>query len=147
MKYVKILLTALLLFGLPFAIIIADIKLNNKIDSDLLGRISATFCEVALYGQSIYVPVLCGYFGIKLFKTSQKILLPTLIFNILAAVYIFFLSKYVLNSIERSLANALVGLLLGGSMVYSLPIAPLTALFYKRRFSDIDSSDDNKETI
>lgn len=121
MKYIKIILIAVLVVILPLAILRAGIEHN-----DLAG-----LSEIILYLYPIYLPLFCGWFGIKLFKDTGKILLPTTLFNIFLIFSTIYLAEMIINSIERSLADAAIVLLLYGPMIYSIPVSPIAAAIYK----------------
>lgn len=123
MKYIKIILVAVLAVVLPFAILRAGIEYND------LAEVSGS----VLYLYPIYLPFFCGWFGIKLFKDTGKIFLPTIIFNLFLIVSVYLLTEMIFNSIERSLTDAVIGLLLYGPMVYSVPISPVAAAIYKHK--------------
>ncbi len=123
MKYIKMILLAILCVILPFVILKASIE-NNDL-ADLAG--------IVLYLYPICLPVFCGWFGIKLFKETEKILLPTTMFNVFLLFSTIYLSEMIFDSIERSLADAAIWLLLYGPMIYSIPVSPIAAAIYKRK--------------
>lgn len=127
-KYIKIILIAALGIVLPFAIVIASMKYN----------VLADFVDPILYIYPIYLPIFCGWFGIKLFKETGKILLPSFFFNLFLVVCTCFLTEMIFNSIERSLADVVIGLLLYGPMVYCILISPIAAAIYKHKKKKVE---------
>ena len=137
MKYIKIVLIAVLAIVLPFALLKASLECDGLTD---LGTI-------VLYTYPIALPVFCGWFGVQLFKTGGKVLLPTLIFNLFMVVSICFLSEWVFRSIERSLADVLIALLLYGPMVISVPVSPVAAAIYKHKKKKYEALSVDEVTI
>ncbi len=123
MKYIKFILTAVLGIVLPFAILKVGIE-NNSF---------AELSDKILYLYPVYLPVFCGWFGIKIFKETGKILLPTVIFGLFLVVGTYFLTEMIFNSIERSLADAVIGLLLMGPTVYSISVFSIAAAICKHK--------------
>lgn len=123
MKYIKINLVAVFAIALPFAILRASIEYNDL----------AVFAEMILYLFPIYLPVLFAWFGIKIFKVTGEIFYPTLLFDILLVFVMFFLTKILFAAIERSLADAVIFLLLMGPLIYSIPISFIAAAIYKHK--------------
>ncbi len=123
MKYLKIILIAILVIVSPFAILKASIEYNDL----------AELGSIVFYLYPIGLPIFCGWFGVQLFKETGKVLLPTMIFNLFMVVSICYLTEMIFNSIERSLADVVIGLLLYGPMVISIPISPIAAAICKYR--------------
>lgn len=132
MKYIKLIFTAVLGVVLPFAILKVGIE-NNSF---------AELSDKILYLYPVYLPVFCGWFGIKLFKETGKILLPNVIFGLFLVVGTYFLTEMIFNSIERSLADAVIGLLLYGPMIYSIPVSLIAAANYKHKKIQEDKIDE-----
>ena len=97
-----------------------------------------------MYYYAVYLPFLCGWLGIKLFKVTGKVLLPTLIFDLILFATTYFLSAKILGAVERSLGDAALALLLFGPSIYSAPIAPIAAVICKHRQkkAEISKNDD-----
>ena len=123
MKYIKIILVAVLAIALPFAILRASIEYNAL----------AVSAEMILYLFPIYLPILFAWSGIKIFKATSEIFYPTLLFNAFLFFVIYFLAKMIFGAIERSLADAVIGLLLMGPLIYSVPISFIAAAIYKHK--------------
>ncbi len=123
MKYIKIILVVILAVALPFAILRASLEYNCLTD----------FAEIILYLFPLYLPVLFVWFGIKIFKTTNEIFFPILLFDILLVFVMFFLTKILFAAIERSLADAVIFLLLMGPLIYSIPISFIAATIYKHK--------------
>ena len=133
-KALIIIITTLLLTTLPYAIILASVKYKIIVD----------FAEMLLYSLPIYLPVLFACFGIKLFKSTGIIFLPTLSLNILAVLIIYSITRIIFSLTQPSLADVVVALLLMGPLVYSVPISFIAAAIskYKMKKSDIQKAED-----
>lgn len=123
MKYIKIILIIILGIALPFAILRASLKYNALTD----------FAEIILYLFPLYLPVLFGWFGIEIFKITKEIFFPILLFDILSGIVMFFLTKILFAALERSLADAVIFLLLMGPLTYSIPISFISAVIYRHK--------------
>ena len=123
MKYIKIIITVILTVALPFAILRASLEYDCLTD----------FAEIILYLFPLYLPVLFIWFGIKIFKITNEIFFPILLFDVLLVFIMFFLTKILFASIERSLADAVIFLLLMGPLIYSIPISFIAAAIYKHK--------------
>lgn len=123
MRYIKIILTAILTVTLPFAILRVSIEYSDLTD----------FAGIILYLFPLYLPVLFIWFGIKIFKTMNEIFFPILLFDALLVFVMFFFTKILFASIERSLADAVIFLLLMGPLIYSIPISFIAAAIYKHK--------------
>lgn len=123
MKYIKIILITILGIALPFAILRASLEYNALTD----------FAEIILYLFPLYLPVLFGWFGIKIFKITKEIFFPILLFDILLGIVMFFLTKILFAALERSLADAVIFLLLMGPLIYSIPISFISAVIYRHK--------------
>ncbi len=124
MKYLKSFLIAALGVVFPFALLKAIIEFEILID----------FFDTILFLYPVYLPILCGCFGIMAFKATNKILFPTLFFNAFLTFSTFILSlMMILNSKDRSLTDSLVFLLLFGPTLYSIPISPIASAIYKKK--------------
>lgn len=123
MKYIKIIITVILTIALPFAILRASLEYDCLTD----------FAEIILYLFPLYLPVLFIWFGIKIFKITNEIFFPILLFDALLVFVMFFLMKILFASIERSLADAVIFLLLMGPLIYSIPISFIAAAIYKHK--------------
>lgn len=130
MKYLKLILIAILVIVLPFAILKASLEYN---DLSELGNIT-------FYVYPIGLPVFCGWFGVQLFKNTKKVILPTVIFNVFMVVSVCCLTQMIFDSIERSLADVAIGLLLYGPMVISIPISPIAAAICRYRNKRCEAS-------
>lgn len=137
-KTLIIIIIALLLTTLPYAIILASVKYKTLVD----------FAGMLLYSLPIYLPVVFACFGVKFFKSAGKMFLPTLSFNILAVLIIYSITRIIFRLTERSLADAVIALLLIGPLVYSVPISFIAAVIavaiskYKVKKSDIQKAED-----
>ena len=125
MNYIKVILIVFLGAVLPFAM------LRISTEYDLL----ADLAETTLYIYPIYLPVLCGWFGVKTYKETGKLLFPISLFNLALVFVSLCFTKMIFDSIERSLADALIGLLLLGPVIYSFPVSYITAAIYKHKIS------------
>lgn len=134
MKYIKIILVAVLAIALPFAILRASLEYNCLTD----------FAAIILYLFPLYLPVLFVWFGIKIFKTTNEIFFPILLFDILLVFVMFFLTKILFAAIERSLADAVIFLLLMGPLIYSIPISFIAAAIYRHKNTK-DKSQNNTD--
>ena len=123
MKYIKIILMAVLGIALPFAIIRVSIEYNAL----------AELFDIVLYLHPIYLPLFCSCFGIKLFKETGKIFLPTIIFNLFLIVVTYFLTVMTFAGREPGLAGVLMALLLFGPLIYSVPVSFIAAAIYKHK--------------
>lgn len=121
MKYIKIILIAILCIIPPFAILRAVIEYDVLIE----------LANVVLYLYPIYLPVLFALFGIKIFKATDKIFFPILLFDIVLVFVIYFLAKMILYATERNLAGAVIARLLIEPLIYSIPISFIAAAIYK----------------
>lgn len=128
MKYIKMILIAVICIVLPLAILKLSIEYNDLAD----------LANMVWHLYPICLPVFCGWFGIKLFKETGKILLPTTLFNIFLIFSTIYLSEIIIDSIERSLADVAIVLLLYGPMICSVPISPVAAAIYKRKNKKIE---------
>lgn len=135
MKYIKIILKAVLGIALPFIILRASIEYN----------VLAEFADKILYLFPIYLPILFAWFGIKIFKATDEIFSPILLLDLLLVFVIYFLTKMIFGAIERSLADAVIGLLLMGPLIYSVPISFIAAAIYKhkKKKTEAQRSEDN----
>ena len=131
-KTLIIIITALLLITLPYVLILASIKYNSLVD---FAGMFASFLP-------IYLPVLFACFAVKLCKSTGKMFLPTLLLNILAVLIIYSITRIIFSLTERSLADAVVALLLVGPLVYSVPISFIAAAIskYKAKKSGIQKA-------
>ncbi len=124
MKYLKSFLIAALGVVFPFALLKAIIEFEISID----------LFDTILFLYPVYLPILCGCFGIMAFKATNKILFPTLFFNIFLAFSTFILPlTMILNTKEQSLTDSLIFLLLFGPTLYSIPISPIASAIYKQK--------------
>ncbi len=137
MKYLKIILIAILVIILPFAILKASIEYNDL----------AELGSIIFYLYPIGLPIFCGWFGVQLFKNTKKVILPTVIFNVFMVVSVCCLTQMMFDSIERSLADVAIGLLLYGPMVISIPISPIAAAICKRKKKKQEASTVEEEII
>ena len=123
MKYTKTLLIGFLSIILPFTILKVSIEYDVLID----------FAAIILYLIPIYLPVLFAWLGIKIFKATNEIFFPILLFAAVSFFVIYCLVQRIFNSIERSLADAVIGLLLMGPLIYSVPASFIAAAIYKHK--------------
>lgn len=132
-KYIKIILIAALCIVLPFIIVRASLEYE-----------ALTGLASFMYFYPIYLPFVCGWLGIKLFKFTGKILFPTIIFDLFLFATTYFLSAKILGDVERSLADAAIALLFFAPSIYSAPIAPIAAAIYKhkQKKAEISKNDD-----
>ena len=135
-KYIKIVLIPVLGILLPFALTRISVEYGV---SDL---------AIIMYLYPLYLPVLCGWFGVKIFKETGKVFFPTMIFNIFLLVGTYYLTVMILNSIERSLGDAALVLLFFGPAVYSAPISPIAAAIckYKKKKAEVQKNNEDDTT-
>ena len=134
MKYIKIILVVIFAIALPFAILRASIEYNVLWWS----------VDIILYLFPIYLPILFAWFGIKIFKATNKIFFPIFLFDILLVFLMFFLTEILFAAIERSLADAVIGLLLMGPLIYSVPISFIAAAIYKHKKKKAEAQKNNE---
>lgn len=123
MQKLKTILVVVIGVLLPFALLGAGMKID---------KFSGVF-DAMLFLYPVYLPVLCSWAGINIYKVTNKILLPTVIFNMFLIATSLYLSQMIFNSIERSLADVVIAVLLYGPLFYSVLAAPISAVIYKRK--------------
>ncbi len=135
MKYIKIILIAVLGVILPFTVLMVNIEY------EVLFELSDT----VLYLNPLYLPIFCGFVGVMIYKETGKILLPTLIFNLFLIFCTNCLTEMIFDAIERSLADALIGILLLGPLIYSVPISFIAPAIYKRKKEKAEVQKNNED--
>ncbi len=120
-KYLKIILVPVLCLIVPYLLI--------SLGTDILVETS----EMIMFFLPVYVPFYGIFVSIMLVRNTGKFILPTLLFNLFWIGGTILLTKMIMDPLERSLADALIAMLLAGPLFYSVPISVISAAVCRYR--------------
>ena len=84
----------------------------------------------------IYMPIMCVWFSIEMYKQTGKILLPNLLFGICLTMGVSIMTEILLKSVDRSLADVAIVLIYKCPAFVCAVLAPVSALIYKHKETD-----------
>ena len=136
MKYIKLIILSISGVLVPYLLIGITIIVPNLVE------LGATLC----YAYPLYLPIFCGYLGMKFYKTTNKIFLPTLIFNLFLAYITYFSTDRIVDATGRDLGAIVVFLVLFVPTIYSVPISPIVGLICKHKKKKSEMQEIEKAT-
>ena len=143
-KYIKLIFICVLAIILPLVVFCLFAYYNLEI----LGSITAFI----LFAYPIYFPIFSGFFMIKLFKKANKILLPTIFYEILLSLLVlssFLIIKLILPKYGSSISDdpyftlsCMFSVLLLGALISLLTVL-IVVICYRQKIEQTEIESPN----